>query len=325
MTYGHVAERLRRSADGLAEPVRVGRARSPLRAGIPNSIQRKCRRFSAPKFYAWSMDDGSEIVEFYESLYDEAARGESVSVQIEFARTQEIVRRYLTTPGLRVADIGGGPGVHARWLANDGHHVTLVDPVARHVEDARQIQPVSGSIRVELGDARHLELEDGAFDAVLLLGPLYHLPEAEHRLTALAEAKRIVRPGGVLFVAGISRFAALHDGLAREKLFEGGFREMAEHDLATGVHLNPDERPGWFTTAYFHRPEELGAEMVAAGLSDVEVLGLEGLAGWLPHLDARWQDTNDRRMILDVLAALESEPSLRGASAHLLGVGTRPN
>ena len=99
---------------------------------------------------------------------------------------------------------------------------------------------------------------------------------------------------------------------------------MAEHDLATGVHLNPQQRPGWFTTAYFHRPEELEIEMAAAGFSDVEVLGLEGLAGWLPNLDARWADTHDRQMILDVLAALESEPSLRGASAHLLGVGTRP-
>lgn len=265
-----------------------------------------------------------EIVEFYASLYDEAARGESVAVQIEFARTQEIIRRYLTTPGLRVADVGGGPGVHARWLANDGHHVTLVDPVARHVEDARQIESGPGSIRAEVGDARSLELEDGGFDAVLLLGPLYHLPESEDRRTSLAEAKRIVTPGGMVFTAGISRFAAMHDGLAREKHFEPGFREMAEHDLATGFHRNPEQQPGWFTTAYFHRPEELEAEMAAVGLADVGVLGLEGLAGWLPNLDARWADAHDRRMILDVLAALESEPSLRGASAHLLGVGTRP-
>jgi ubiquinone/menaquinone biosynthesis C-methylase UbiE len=270
------------------------------------------------------MDDGAEVVEFYAQLYDEAARGESVSVQIEFVRTQEIVRRYLTRPGLRVADIGGGPGVHARWLANDGHHVTLVDPVVRHSEAARQIEPSAGSLRAETGDARRLDLEDGGFDAVLLLGPLYHLPESEHRLMALSEAKRILKPGGILFAAGISRFAALHDGFAREMLFEPGFREMAEHDLATGVHLNPGQRPGWFTTAYFHRPEELEAELAASGLSDVEVLGLEGLAGWLPNLDARWADPHDRQMILDVLAALESEPSLRGASAHLLGVGTRP-
>ena len=270
------------------------------------------------------MGDRSEIVEFYETLYDEAVRGESVSVQIELARTQEIVCRYLTTPGLRVADIGGGPGVHARWLANDGHHVTLVDPVARHVEAVRSIESSAGSLRAELGDARHLDLEDGAFDAVLLLGPLYHLLEGDERRGALAEARRIVRPGGVVFAAGISRFAALHDGLAREKLFEEGFREMAERDLATGVHLNPQQRPGWFTTAYFHRPEELETEMAAAGFSDVEVLGLEGLAGWLTNLGARWSDERDRRVILDVLAALESEPSLRGVSAHLLGVGVRP-
>ncbi len=93
-----------------------------------------------------------------------------------------------------------------------------------------------------------------------LLGPLYHLPQAEHRLTALAESRRIVKPGGVLFVAGISRFAALHDGLAREKLFEGGFRVMAEHDLATGVHLNPGLVTRLVHDCLFHRPDELEAE-----------------------------------------------------------------
>jgi len=108
------------------------------------------------------------------------------------------------------------------------------------------------SIRAEVGDARRLELEDGGFDAVLLLGPLYHLPESKDRRTALAEAKRIVTPGGVVFAAGISRFAAMHDGLAREKLFERGFREMAEHDLATGVHLNPENRVG------LRRPTSIG-------------------------------------------------------------------
>jgi SAM-dependent methyltransferase len=88
-----------------------------------------------------------------------------------------------------VLDVGGGTGVHAEWLAAEGYDVELVDPVPLHVEEAAKLPGVIA----RQGDARALPVPDGQADAVLLLGPLYHLPERADRLRALSEARRAAR------------------------------------------------------------------------------------------------------------------------------------
>ncbi|HSH21707.1 MAG TPA: methyltransferase domain-containing protein, partial [Candidatus Caenarcaniphilales bacterium] len=114
-----------------------------------------------------------------------------------------------------------------------------------------------------LADARHLPLPDGVQDVVLLLGPLYHLTERQDRLAALRDARRVLRPGGLLAAAAITRFGSWLYGLQFELLDDPEFREMALEDVRTGQHRSIDDR--WFTTAYFHLPEELETECVEAG------------------------------------------------------------
>ena len=265
-----------------------------------------------------------DIVAHYELDYDESGRITKGYLQLELLRTREIVRRHLPRGPLRVLDVGGGTGVHARWLAEEGHEVLLVDLVPRHVQAARALAEEGLNVTAELGDARQLDLPDESFDAALLLGPLYHLTERADRVSALREAGRVVKRGGLVFGAAISRFASLFDGLARGFLFDPAFREVVERDLAEGQHRNPERRPGWFTTAYFHHPDELLREAADARLTTVEILGVEGLCGWLAQLTHRWEDPESREVILDSLRAVESEPSLRGLSAHLLLVARRP-
>src|SRR5205823_6075133 len=106
------------------------------------------------------------------------------------------------------------------------------------------------------GDARSLALDAKSFDAVLLLGPLYHLIQRKERLAALAEARRVVADDGVLAAAAISRFASIIDGLARGLLLHPEFRSIVEKDLRSGEHRNPSDLPRAFTTSFFHRPEE---------------------------------------------------------------------
>jgi ubiquinone/menaquinone biosynthesis C-methylase UbiE len=193
-----------------------------------------------------------------------------------------------------------------------------------HVEMASALSTSPGTVTAEVGDARALPVPDHAFDAVLLLGPLYHLIDRDDRLLAWTEARRVVRPGGYVFAAAISRFASLFDGLARGFLFDPAFRAIVERDLQDGQHRNPTDTPHWFTTAFFHHPEELRQEAETAGLEVVEVLGVEGLAGWLPNLDQRWASTEGREAILFSARAVESAPALSGLSAHLIAV-TRTN
>ena len=134
----------------------------------------------------------------------------------------------------------------------------------------------------------------------------------------------MVRPGGVVCAAAISRFASMLDGLLTGAIDEPAFAEIVKADLDHGVHRNPTRRPEWFTTAYFHRPEELRAEILAAGLDVVALVGLEGPLWLLPDLSRRWADPRAREELLVLIRTVEAEPSFLGVSAHLLAVGRRP-
>jgi SAM-dependent methyltransferase len=265
--------------------------------------------------------DGA-ILRHYRTIREED-RISSGFGQLELCRVREVLGRHLPPPPGSVLDVGGATGIHAAWLAEQGFSVRIIDLAPRHVDVANEELGRLGVV-AELGDARSLPVGDDSVDAVLLFGPLYHLTERADRLTALEEAMRVVRPGGTVAVAAISRFASLFDGLARGFLFDKDFVAIVERDLAEGQHRNPDEQPHFFTTAFLHHPDELRAEVAECGMELKEIVGLEGLAGWLPDLADRWDDPAGRERILWSARMIESEPSLIGMSAHLLAVGVKP-
>src|SRR5215470_3760250 len=162
---------------------------------------------------------------------------------LELARTQLLLERYLPAPPAVVADVGGGPGRYALWLAERGYRVHLVDPVPLHVEQARassRRRPGAKLASAEVGDARSLDLPEASVDAVLLLGPLYHLRERVDRLQALAEARRVCRAGGVVIAAAISRSASTLDGLRGGYLEDPAFAAVAAGDRRTvGTVIQP--------------------------------------------------------------------------------------
>jgi ubiquinone/menaquinone biosynthesis C-methylase UbiE len=265
-----------------------------------------------------------EILEHYRR-FDEAGRLSSGDGLLELLRTRELIQRHVGPEPSTIVDVGGGPGVYTVWLAGLGHHVHLVEPVPEHVEQAAEAARAAG---VELagahvGDGRALPLAADSADAVLVMGPLYHLQAAADRMQVLNEAQRVLRPGGLVFGAAISRFASSIDGLWSGFIDDPTFRAMVERVLESGRHLNPTGNMDYFTTAFFHRPSELHAEVRAAAFSDVTVYPVEGV-GWAARdLDERLRDPERRRRLLALIRALEGEPSLLGASPHLLAVGRR--
>ena len=266
--------------------------------------------------------DDDAVVAYYE-LGLERDRLASGAGALELARTQALLERLLPAPPAIVADVGGGPGRYAFWLAERGYRVHLVDPVPLHIEQARaaaRAQPDATLASAEIADARSLALADASVDAVLLLGPLYHLTERAERVRVLAEARRVCRAGGVVVAAVISRFASTLDGLRGGYLEDPAFADVAAGDRRDGRHRNPTGDPAYFTTAYFHRPDEIAAECREGGLAHEATLAVEGPAWLLPDLDARLADQPRRAALLSALAALEAEPTLIGASAHLLAV-----
>ena len=112
--------------------------------------------------------------------------------------------------------------------------------------------------------------------------------------------------------------------IAQSYLFDPAFRAIVAQDLATGVHENPTGDPRWFTTAYFHRPDELAAEATEAGLVVLETVGVEGMGHWIKPLGSAFDDDDRRAVVLDAARVIEAEPSLLGLSPHLLTVAVRP-
>jgi ubiquinone/menaquinone biosynthesis C-methylase UbiE len=266
-----------------------------------------------------------EVVSYYEQYAEESRLGSGTS-RLEFERTREILLRVLPRPPASIVDVGGASGVYSAWLAGQGYEVHLVDASSRLVEHARQAntalsKPIAS---LSVADARSLPQADGAAAAVLVMGPLYHLTSADDRRAALREAFRVLAAPGIIAVAAISRYASALDGLARKRSVDPTFVRIRDQDLIDGQHRNPTNHPEYFTTAFFHRPEDLQSELEEAGYREVTVLGVEGPAWILPDFDARWADEGLRKDIMDVARALEAAPSALGVSAHLLGVGRKP-
>ncbi len=158
-------------------------------------------------------DDVTDIAAYYDR---EVEREDSRldRHQLENDLTWRYLDQYLPAGG-SILEIGAATGRYTVELARRGYSVTAVDLSAdllkecqRRIEDAGFLERV----RFHLGDARCLGDEVGTnYDAVLLMGPLYHLVEEEDRNLALEEAYNRMRPGGLIFTAFISRFGILGD------------------------------------------------------------------------------------------------------------------
>jgi len=265
------------------------------------------------------------ILTFYDRAPEET-RLETDRSQLEKLRTQELILRHAPESPAVVLDVGGAAGVYAFWLAERGYEVHLLDATPRLVDVARRRNEAASSplASCRVADARALPVADNSASMMLLLGPLYHLPDANDRRVALSEARRVLRPGGVLFAAGISRFASALDGLSRELFRDPAFASIVERDLIDGHHLNPTGRLDYFTTAFFHHPDELRQEVTDSGFDVLNVYGIEGPGWLLSDFDERWNDPARRETLLRVARALELEPSVLGCSAHVLAVGRKP-
>jgi SAM-dependent methyltransferase len=259
-------------------------------------------------------------IEDHYAVTDEEGRLDKPRGNVEFLRTMAILGRFLPPPPACILDVGGGPGRYALELQRRGYAVELVDFLESHVAQAR----AAGVKNASVGDARGLQIADGSVDAVLLLGPLYHLTEREDRIRAWSEATRVVRPNGVVIGAAISRFASLIDGLNLGLMIDPGFVSIVEEDLRSGQHRNPEQREKWFTTAYFHRPDELAIEMAEGGLEPELVAAVEGPAQTMGTDLEEWlADAHRRETLLRILEKVETEPTILGSTGHIVAVGRR--
>ena len=266
------------------------------------------------------------VREFYDSDPErEWARLEQPFQRLEFAVGLRLIERYFPPRG-RVADIGGGPGRYTIELLKRGYAATLLDLSPRLLEVARQRLAQAGlrAERLIEGDARDLHaLETAGFDAALLMGPLYHLVEAEGRARALRELARVLKPGAVAIVTYLNSWGLLRTGLADfpERFRDAGFlRSMLGEQVFRGREL------AGFTESYWSTPPAALSELRAAGFEIIGRASAQGFAGGMLPVVERLAATDPAAYasVLEVVAETCELPQYRDAGDHLHVIVRKP-
>ncbi len=266
-------------------------------------------------------DDVSDIAAFYNSD-PEREHGRLDINQLEYDLTWRYLNRYLPSQG-SILEVGAATGRYTLELVKQGYTLTAVDLSAALIEKSRKNIAVEGferQVRFVVADARDLgEVAEKGFDAVLLMGPLYHLVVEADRKLALKEAFEHLRGGGIIFSSFLSRFGVMGDLL---KNVPGWIEDQAEARSMLENGKRPDDYPRGGFRGYFAQISELAPLHEAIGFKTLSVVGVE------PGISADDDSYNklqgmQRQLWLDLLYEISTEKSILGASRHLLYIGKK--
>ncbi|MCK5822345.1 MAG: methyltransferase domain-containing protein [Bacteroidales bacterium] len=243
---------------------------------------------------------------------------------LEFERNKDIISRYLPQKAGTILDVGGGPGVYSSWLAQQGFDVHLIDPVEKHIDQARsKANKLKHPFTSHLGEAGKLDFGSNFADLIIFHGPLYHLQDKKDRIKALKEANRVLKANGIILAFAINYTASTLVGLIQGVLTQPEFYQMSMSELQTGIHEAPKSMAGVLPKGYYHRPEELKAEVEEAGFSHKKTLPVEGLI-WLDknYFETR-SDQGKKDRMMTLLLSTENDPNLLVFSPHIVSIGEK--
>ncbi len=228
---------------------------------------------------------------------------------VEFETTMHHLHRFLR-PGMRLLDIGAGTGRYTSALMAEGYEVKAVELVRRNIDVFLKREPTADVVQ---GDARHMPfLSDGWADATLLLGPLYHLIGDDGKLEALAEAKRVTKPGGLIFVAYLlNEYSILTYCFDEDRI--GGLMQRGVVDADFHIQALADELYDYVRLADIDRLDRL------ARLERVTIFSPDGPADYMRTQLNRMSDDTFARF-LDYQKRVSERPDLMGAGSHVVDV-----
>lgn len=269
-----------------------------------------------------SLDD---VRAYYASRGDaEWERLDTAEGTIEWALTCRTLATHVAA-GARVLDLGGGPGRYSAWLAGRGHRVVLADVSPELLAVARsRLAGIDLDDIVEADACDLARFGDASFDAVVALGPFYHLPDAARRDRAARELLRVLRPGGVAVISLMTRTQLLRRIISRAE--ESG--ALLEDRFVAALLERGEFRSsvaGRFTEGYGARPEDVPAYFSSHGLVPLELRAAEGVSSAIEDDVVRLATTNPTlyERVLDLLWKTSTEPSILGMCSHLLFVGRK--
>ncbi len=228
---------------------------------------------------------------------------------VEFETTLYHLHRFLQ-PGQCLLDIGAGTGRYTSALMSEGYRVKAVELVRRNIDVFLKREPAADVVQ---GDARHMPfLPDDSADITLLLGPLYHLVGDEEKLKALGEAKRVTKPGGLIFVAYLmNEYSILSYCFDEDRI--GGLMERGAVDAFFHIQASSDELYDYV------RLEDIDRLDREAGLERVTIFSPDGPADYMRTRLNQMSDETFARF-LDYQKQVSERPELMGAGSHVVDV-----
>lgn len=197
----------------------------------------------------------TEILNRIYSNYDEETRlTRSRHGQLEYMTTMHYIHQ-LVPIGSKVLEVGAGTGRYSIDLAKEGYDVTALELVAHNLEVLRRNAAGLQNMTSCQGDATDLSVfADNSFDAVFVLGPMYHLYERADQHKALDEAIRVTKPGGIIMAAFISIYEIMY-----VNYFSGNFKAGMEENYDADYQVRHFKEQG-FTGFDINEFEALFAE-----------------------------------------------------------------
>ena len=265
-----------------------------------------------------------ELVERYYSNQVQREWERMERHKTEFAVTRRVLTEWLPPAPAKLLDCGCGPGRYSVWLAGQGYQVTLFDLSGENLRFAEGKFAEAGLAqhRTVQGSAADLSAFAGEqFDAVLLMGPLYHLVEERDRHAAVSEAWRVLKPGGRLFASFITQHAPIRYALKNSPEYIIEQRDQLESFWQTGS-FPPLRHDGSEFIGYFIPPRDIPPLIESGGFRLRALLGVEGLCSLIEEkLNAASDEIFDAWLELNYRAACQ--PELHALSEHLLAVAEK--
>lgn len=251
---------------------------------------------------------------------------------IEFERTKELMIETLPKPPAVIYDIGGGYGEYSWWLASLGYEVHLFDISKTNIEISEELGSHYPGVKLaarEVLDARSIARSDSSADAILLMGPFYHIVEKFEWLLAIKECFRLLKKNGVLFTAAITPYATLLwattvFGTQNRLLEEDAFMDMVAGELSDGEHIKPaDSSYQGIGRSHFHSADELKSELSDGGFHSHAVHGVVGGAWLAPNIDELWKNPDSRNALMRAVRMLDMRDDIIGLSTHILAISQK--
>lgn len=272
---------------------------------------------------------------YYESGFERNRLKTDIGL-IEFERSKEILLENLPKAPAVIYDIGGGYGEYSWWLASLGYEVHLFDLFPKNIEMSRELgkeYPNCKLYSAEVCDALSIPRNDKSADAVLLMGPLYHITDYNERISAIKESRRLLKDGGVFFSAALTPYSVLLYNITvydpfgdnpNRTLEDPDFMKMVGREINDGHHINPDNTVySGLGSAYLHTAKALREELFAGGFEDSKVHGVMGAAWLAKDIEKLWENEASRNALMHTVRLLDTCEEIIGLSGHLLAVSTK--